>query len=94
MTLKEALEKKRDELAKNVKDIGFGFPGIYVEFGFDAAVDLLSPEMERMKQHLVELCKPEPDGIGSFVSDEFTQKEVLEGRIYLEKHEEFIKGLG
>ncbi len=47
--------------------------------------DSLAVEFRRVVAALKECCKPEPDGIGGFVADEFTEQEVLDGRKLLEE---------
>lgn len=50
-------------------------------------IDELEEQAQALELHLKEVCKPEPDGIGSFVADEFTSKEVLNARQALEAYE-------
>lgn len=46
--------------------------------------DNLVVEFRKVVAALKECCKPEPDGVGGFVADEFTEQEVLDGRKLLE----------
>lgn len=40
----------------------------------------LEEQNKKLVEALKEVCKPEPDGHGDWVADEFTQQEVLDGR--------------
>lgn len=45
-----------------------------------AAFQEAQAEVKILRFHLEAVCAPEPDGVGGFVHDEFTQPEVLAAR--------------
>lgn len=81
--LAEFVERKAEEVN------GSHNPGLLASYVVGA--NLLSPLLLEAVELLSKCCAPEPDGFGNFVADEFTQQEVLDGRIFLTKISEALK---
>ncbi len=79
-TLKTEIQSLKDERDSAIKAMDYH---INSDMRTQEENQSLKDENGIMLHHLKELTKPEPDGFGSFVSEEFETNAVLDARKYL-----------